>query len=185
MDVSEGVVDVSAGLVDVSEGVVDVSEGVVDVSGISMDVSGVSMDVSGVSMGMSGIYMDVSGSSAPPRVTMADILASQEVLLQTENMDRVILNSIGQMSADALRTILISWATAGFPNAYPIQDITITPPPRCSDGVTRNLADYITFCSGKSIQEHVAVLQDMLPDIAVAFCYTGASIQIVVSRPTV
>jgi hypothetical protein len=51
--------------------------------------------------------------------------------------------------------------------------------------VTRNLADYITFCSGKSIQEHVAVLQGMLPDIAVAFCYTGASIQIVVSRTTV
>jgi hypothetical protein len=159
----------------------DVSEVFVDVSGVSMDVSGVSMDVSGVSMDVSGVPV----VTTPPRVTMADILASQEVLLQTETMDRAILASIGQMSTDALRSVLISWATAGFPNAYPIQDITIAPPPRCSDGVTRNLADYITFCSGKSIQEHVAVLQDMLPDIAVAFCYTGASIQIVVSRPTV
>lgn len=130
----------------------------------------------------SGTLVDIS--PPPPRVTMADILAAQEVLVQTEAMDRAILASIGQMSAEGLRSILIRWATAGFPNAYAIQDITVTPPPRCSDGVTRSLADYITFCSGKTIQEHVAVLQAMLPDIAVAYSYTGASIQIVVSRTT-
>ena len=158
----------------------------VDVSGIAVDISGTPMDISGIAVDISGIAVDISGSvvAPPPRVTMADILAAQEVLVQTEAMDCAILNSIGQMSADALRSILIRWATAGFPNAYPIQDITVTPPPRCSDGVTRSLAEYITFCSGKTIQEHIAVLQDMLPDIAVAFSYTGTSIQIVVSRPT-
>jgi hypothetical protein len=166
----------------------DISGIPVDISGIPVDISGIPVDVPvdtpvDISVDISGIPVDVP--TPPPRVTMADILAAQEVLLQTEAMDRAILNSIGQMSADSLRSILIQWATAGFPNAYPIQDITVTPPPRCSDGVTRSLADYITFSSGKTIQEHVAVLQDMLPDIAVSFCYTGASIQIVVSRSTV
>ena len=145
------------------------------------------MDVSG---DVSGVTMDVSGErplyvAPPPRVTIADILASQEVLIQAENLDRGSLNSIGQMSVDSLKTALIQWASAGFPNAFVIHDISINPPPRCSDGVSRNLADYITFCSGKTIQEHILLLQDMLPDIVVGFIYTGTNIQIVVSRPTV
>jgi hypothetical protein len=176
MDVSGGVIDVSGGVIDVSAGVVDVSAGVVDVSGISIDVSGAGMAVSGERP----LYV-----APPPRVTIADILAAQEVLVLAENIDRSSLNSISQISVDSLKTVLIQWASTGFPNSFVIQDITISPPPRCSDGVTRSLAEYIAFCSGKTIQEHILLLQDMLPDIVVGFIYTGSSIQIVVSRPTV
>jgi len=58
----------------------------------------------------------------------------------------------------------------------------MTAPPVCSDGVVRTLVDYIPFCSGKTIQGHIAVLQQRLPDIAVSFAYSGTAILIVVSR---
>jgi hypothetical protein len=79
------------------------------------------------------------------------------------------LDAIGSVSHDTLRPKLIAWALAGFPNAYTLMEIAVTPPPQCSDGVTRDLTDYITFCSGKSIQQHVTMLQEKLTDISVSF----------------
>ena len=118
-------------------------------------------------------------------LTLAEILSATEVIAQKEANDKVALEGIGQLDIETLRAKLIQWAVLGFPNVYPVHEFHLVTPPLCSDGVSRILGEYITFCSGKSIQEHVAVLQGMLPDIAVAFCYTGASIQIVVSRTTV
>jgi hypothetical protein len=129
--------------------------------------------------------MDISGIEIPlppPKITIADILASQEVILQTEASHKALLDGIGQMDLTTLRNKLVLWGTAGFPNVYVIHEVAIAPPPVCSDGVSRDLASYITFCSGKTIQEHIALLQDLVDDIAVSFSYTGSSVQIVVSK---
>jgi hypothetical protein len=129
--------------------------------------------------------MDISGSEVPqppPKITIADILASQQVLLQTEATHKTLLDGIGQMDLTTLRNKLVLWGTLGFPNVYVIHEVVIGPPPMCSDGVSRDLASYITFCSGKTIQEHVALLQGLVGDITVSFSYTGSSVQIVVSK---
>jgi len=129
--------------------------------------------------------MDISGSEVPlppPKITVADILASQEVLVQTEATHKALVDGIGQMDITNLRNKLILWGTLGFPNVYVIHEVPISPPPRCSDGVSRDLASYITFCSGKTIQEHIALLQGLVDDMTVSFTYTGSSIQIVVSK---
>jgi hypothetical protein len=118
----------------------------------------------------------------PPTISLSDITNAVEVVQTKETQDKATLESIGTLSFEGLRSSLIQWAVAGYPNAYKVHEISVSPPGVCSDGVTRNLADYITFCSGKSIHEHVGVLQARMSDIAVSFAYTGFSILIVVSK---
>jgi hypothetical protein len=118
----------------------------------------------------------------PVVITLADILSATELVHQKETADKALLESIGNVTFESLRTTLIQWASAGFPNAYQLMNISITPPSVCSDGVSRSLADYIVFCSGKTINEHVDVLQQKLPDMTVSFANMGGSIAIVVSK---
>jgi hypothetical protein len=105
-----------------------------------------------------------------------------EVVTQKEQQDKANLESISTISYETLKTKLLSWATSGFPNVYEIHKLTITPPTICSDGVTRNLSDYIEFCSGKPIQEHVAILQQRVQGMIISFCNMGTHISIVVSK---
>jgi hypothetical protein len=126
--------------------------------------------------------MDTEVPLPPPKITIADILASQQVLLQTEATHKTLLDGIGLMDQTSLRNKLVLWGTLGFPNVYVIHEVAVTPPSVCSDGVSRDLASYITFCSGKTIQEHIALLQGLVDDMTVSFTYTGSSIQIVVSK---
>jgi len=123
-----------------------------------------------------------TGPPPPPTLTLAEIMATQEVLAKLESDDRAKLEAIGQLSIDTLRPKLIAWAVAGFPNNWAIHEVSITPPTCCSDGVVRNLADYIVFCSGKSLSDHIAPLQTTLPDITVAFAYAGPTISVVVIK---
>ncbi len=130
-------------------------------------------------------YIDPSGSAVPPpppTITLNDILSAREVLIQRESVDKSKLEGIAAISIEELRAKLITWAVAGFPNNYPIHTLSLTPPPTCSDGVVRSLADYIVFCSGKTLTEHIAPLQATLPDITVAFTYSADSIAVVVIK---
>jgi hypothetical protein len=123
-----------------------------------------------------------TGSAPLPTISIQDILGSAEVVQNQEAGDKAKLEAIGVISFETLRASLLQWATRGFPNAYTIYEVPMTAPNVCSDGVTRSLPDYIVFCSGKTINEHVDVLQQRLVDIAVSYAYTGAVILIVVSR---
>lgn len=117
-------------------------------------------------------------------VTLEEIMSSAEVVRQKESQDKQTLEDIGNMDVDFLRSKLIQWALVGCPNAYPITEVKITPPTICSDGQSRELQDYILFCSGKMFHEHIDTLQSKLPDIRVSFCRVIDSIQIVVSKIT-
>lgn len=118
-----------------------------------------------------------------PLLTLTDIQSAQEVVLQKEAADKQLLDGIATPNVDELRTKLVQWALLGYPNAHKIMELKITSPPVCSDGQVRELADYIQFCSGKLIHEHVALLQEDLPDFSVGYVNSGSSVDIVVSKP--
>jgi len=120
----------------------------------------------------------------PATISLLDIVNSMEVVRIKEQQDKRLLEAIGTLSFDTLKSSLIQWALLGYPNAHVIHFVAITPPPTCSDGVTRTLGDYVVFCSGKMIHEHVQVLQDRVTDITVSFANFGSSLGIVVSRPS-
>jgi hypothetical protein len=127
-------------------------------------------------------YPSPTGPPPPQTISIQDILGSVEVVQNQESEDKAKLEAIGVISFETLRASLLQWATRGFPNAYTIHEVPMTAPSVCSDGVARNLPDYIVFCSGKTINEHVDVLQQRLVDITVSFAYSGSAILIVVSR---
>lgn len=118
----------------------------------------------------------------PAPITIDDLLNTVEILQKKEADDKALLETIGTMSLDELKTKLIAWAKAGFPNMYELSRVTITPPSTCSDGVRRELLDYIQFCSGKPIYEHVNVLNEKTSGMTIAYTKDQNSIVIVVSK---
>lgn len=118
----------------------------------------------------------------PDIVTFAELAIDSQVILAKESADKAILESIGLQSAQGLKPKLVEWFMKGCPNAYPILSVSVQPPEICSDGESRNITDYIAFCSGGTIQDHVAVLNAKLLDIYVSFSYDGTNISIVVSK---
>ena len=127
-------------------------------------------------------YYGITPAPPPPPISIDDLISSSEVVKKKEDDDKAILESIGTMSNDALKSKLLTWALAGFPNVYELMKITIAPPTICSDGVVRNLSEYIVFCSGKPIQDHVAALQEKVTGMTISFANMGGYIAIVVTK---
>ncbi len=126
--------------------------------------------------------MGPTGPSAPPPILLSDILAATDLIEQKEPADKSALEAIGAMTFEVLRTNLIQWGRAGFSNAFPIYSVAVTPPPTCSDGVVRSLADYVPFVTGKTMTELIAPLQARCPEFVISFATTGLEILIVVSK---
>jgi len=118
----------------------------------------------------------------PDVLTLADLISDYDVILAKEAADKALLETISTQSTQAFKPKLVEWVMRGYPNAYPILSVGIQVPEKCSDGEVRSLTDYIIFCSGKSINEHVEALQVKLPDISVSFSYDGVNISVVVSK---
>ena len=147
------------------------------------DISGTPVEEQISLSDISGYVFDISMTLIPPpTISLADILNESEVVKQKEDADKAALLGIETITFDSLKAALIRWANAGFPNAYPVHEVAIVVPPVCSDGVVRNLHEYIVFLTTKTISELVAVLQERLVDIVASFAYTGSAIQVVVSR---
>ncbi len=128
---------------------------------------------------------DPVGSSVPASpyvIRISDILSTIQADRARELQDKAKFDGIAALPYTVVRATLAQWAALGFPNAYTMYEIPITVPPLCSDGSARTLDQYIAFCSGKSIQEHVALLQERMPDISVGFVFTGSSVKLVVTR---
>lgn len=117
----------------------------------------------------------------PDFLSLDDILNDHQAVLAKEEVDKVTLNQIGSQHVSTLRPMLVEWIGAGKPYAYPIMTLHIQAPATCSDGVSRSLTDYITFCSGKSIEEHVGLLQSKLSGMSLSFANIGGHVAIVVS----
>jgi hypothetical protein len=119
----------------------------------------------------------------PPDVlTMSDLLSDQSVVAAKEQADKTLLETIGIQSVANLRPKLVEWVLKGRPDGFPILSLDIRPPSVCSDGESRSLSDYIEFCSGKTIQEHVGLLQAKLPDIQVSFANFGGAVAVTVLK---
>ena len=135
-------------------------------------------------MGPMGMYMSYEITPPLPEIlTLADLLSDTQFVITKEQADKALLETIATQSVHSLRPMLVEWVMRGCPNAYPLLKLDIRPPTKCSDGECRCLPDYILFCSGKTIHEHVDSLQAKLPDISVSFANFGGITTIVVSKP--
>ena len=141
------------------------------------------MDVSGnTDFGI--LYIDQLANDTPPPppiLTLDDLLSSAELITQKEAEDKATLEAIGKIPIDTLKPKLVEWAIAKFPNNFEVYRLAITPPDKCSDGVTRNLPDYIEFCSGKTFEEHMAPLRQKVSGMTFSFANMGSHIAVFAS----
>ena len=126
--------------------------------------------------------MEATGPAPEPPLSIEDLLNEQVMKLQKEQADRQLLESISAQSAQALKPTLLQWAMRGFPAAYPIMSLPIQPPNVCADGEVRGLSDYISYVSGKTIEEHVCEMCCKLKGMVVSFTNLGGVLTLVVSR---
>lgn len=119
----------------------------------------------------------------PNVLSIDDLLNDQTALVAKETNDRATIESIGTQSVFGLKPRLVEWALKGFPAAYTLMELEVAPPSLCSDGVRRNLYDYIQFLTNKTIEEHVAILQGNLQGMLVSFANINGKTVIVVSKP--
>lgn len=113
-------------------------------------------------------------------LTIDDILGT--LMLEKESKDRAELENIGNMPIDELKESLTFWVKLGFPNDFALKRICIEPPTKCVDGITRNLRDYIQYCSGKTIEEHATVLQSKLSGMTISVVESYGCFTIAVSK---
>jgi len=93
-------------------------------------------------------------ANAPPDIiTMEELMNAVEVVRQKEDRDRASTNSFLGQTTSSLREPLLRWAGVGFPDAYMLTSVELTPPSKCSDGVVRNMVDYVLYLTGKTIQD--------------------------------
>lgn len=147
-----------------------------------MDTSETTVDVSGSVVDPSGTSMYTITPPKPDILSLDDLLNDQSVILQKEDQDKNAILAISNMTTSQVRPMLLQWATQGFPGLFEIYRLNVTPPSACSDGVIRNLPEYIEFCSGKQLHEHVNEFQKKLTNIQVGFANYGSYISIVVSK---
>ena len=110
----------------------------------------------------------------PPQViSLDDLMNEQTVVLAKESTDRNAVAAFINPSAASLKPALYRWAAAGFPGAYIVDTLALTPPPVCSDGMSRSLAIYMEFLMGKSISAWLSSLEAMTSGMLFTFSHDG------------
>jgi hypothetical protein len=118
--------------------------------------------------------MDISGQALfvqpePPKIRLSELLTDISVLQQQEAEDGGKFSAVNSPDLDTFRTRLLRWASGGFRGYCDLVTIPISAPNMCSDGIVRNLFEYIHFVSGKTYLEHMQTLQTILPDFTVVY----------------
>lgn len=119
----------------------------------------------------------------PSRITLDSIISEYDIAVQKETDINVffILNLIGS-SPLSFKSKLLEWATKRFPAAYPIWSVNVEVPPRCSDGVTRDIQAYLEFCLGMTLAELLNKLQPKFVDIQLTYMFQGSTFSIAVLK---
>ena len=111
-------------------------------------------------------------SSQPNIISLAQLVNSVQTLAATEVRNKTILET---MNSETLIQNLHGWASVGFTDSHPVYEYQLSPSAkidgkyRCSDGVLRDIWEYIPFCLGYSINDLVANLQQQVTDIKLSF----------------
>jgi hypothetical protein len=137
-------------------------------------------DAAAISMSDLGPFAPPIGPPVPEQpIALSDLMNDILVIQQTEATDR---NRFLGLSSMNLRPKLVLWAAAGFPNCYVLEEILVQVPDKCSDGMSRDLPEYIVYLTNRTIAELVADLQTKVVDMTISFARVTGGITIVVSK---
>ena len=118
------------------------------------------------------VTIDLSANSIVPIININSLLNSQAALLESE---RVAREKIFTIDFELINTTLLKWAATNFQQSYVVYEIPLTPQQlsprqyRCSDGVTRNLWDYLYFVMGCDLSTWADKVDEHLFGIHLSF----------------
>lgn len=119
--------------------------------------------------------MNLSTVSIPVQITFDDLLNSHAVTRAKEDSDRSAVVTFTTVSADSLKPNLYKWAAAGFPGGFIVDTISLTPPPVCSDGVSRSLTLYFEYLLGTPIATWLQNLETLTKGMMFTFSHNGTN----------
>jgi len=124
-----------------------------------------------------------TGPTPPPIVVdIVELIASHGGIQTKEGEDRATLNVLLNETRDTLRPPMFTWASAGFPAIYVLQEFTLTPPAVCSDGVTRSITDYVCYLLGQDMGKTIATIQSLCMGVVISYSFSGNTLRIHVSK---
>ena len=122
------------------------------------------------------------GAPSPFVIDIAELLASREAVAVQESADRLTLSALLNETRDTLRPSMFSWAAAGFPPVYIVQQFTVSPPAICLDGVTRTVYDYVVYLLGQDMGITIAAIQALCTGVEISYSFQGNTLRIHVSK---
>lgn len=105
-------------------------------------------------------------------VSLDEIMNSHHTLIEIENQNKIKCNSLDFAQ---LKTVLYKWASQDYPDSFLAYSFPITTPPvnnslyNCSDGIPRNIWDYVQYCIGSTIAEWLNTYQGKMNGIKLSF----------------
>ncbi len=119
---------------------------------------------------------------APIVIDITELLASYGGVQTKEGEDRSALKVLLNETRDTLRPAMFTWAAAGFPAIYVLQEFTLTPPAVCSDGVTRSITQYVPYLLGQDMGKTIADIQSLCMGVIISYSFSGNTLRIHVSK---
>jgi len=119
--------------------------------------------------------MNLSSFYIPVQITFDDLLNSHAAITAKEDSDRSTVVTFTTVSADSLKPNLYKWAAAGFPGGFIVDTISLTPPPVCSDGITRTLTLYFEYLLGTPIATWLQNLETLTKGMMFTFSHNGTN----------
>ena len=79
---------------------------------------------------------------SPYIITLDDLISTVNTITEKEAQDKQALSILVTPDSNTITNNLYQWAKLGFPAVYPILNISINVPAKCSDGQTRGSVSY-------------------------------------------
>jgi hypothetical protein len=135
-------------------------------------MSGIST-ISSILYDISGSTMMISQSSFSSfYITMTQIMSLMETMTQIEANNN---NTLRNMNVNTMLTSMAYWASQGYPATQLVYTFNLQTPIEqagqylCSDGQYRAPWDYIVYCLGYSIADHITNMQSIFGNVELSF----------------
>jgi hypothetical protein len=119
---------------------------------------------------------------SPYIITLDELKETQEALSHKESLDRSTVIRFVEPDTEELKRKLLQWATVGLPNVFQLFSVSIEPPTRCMDGISRPKFEYIEYLLGTTIYEKFQLLQVKLPGMVLSYSLPDSQLCMHVSK---
>jgi len=115
-------------------------------------------------------------------MTLDELQQYHDTTLESETTDKASMNFIINPSTSGIQQNLIQWASAGFPSNYQVLSVSLIRPSPCSDGVSRDMLQYISYLTGSDIDSLTTAFQSNFLGISFSYSIAGNIVNLHASK---